>query len=409
MMSAKMNVPELRFGEFSGEWEEKRLGSISEKISDGIHSTPEYAEDGLYYFVNGNNLVNGKIRITNNTKKVNEEEYLKHKRQLGDNTILLSINGTIGNLAFFNNEKIVLGKSACYINIDEEKTNKYFINDILKTSTVQNFFYSEVTGSTIKNLSLSTIKNTKLSLPSKPEQEKIASFLSSVDSKIEQLSKKRTLLEQYKKGVMQKIFSQELRFKEDDGSEFPEWVEKKLGDTLEVVVDNRGKTPPTTDFGIPLIEVNAIGNKEINYLKVSKYVTENTYKKWFRKYLKDGDILFSTVGQTAICSIYDESVKAVIAQNIIGLRFVNELNLFMYYLLTEIKNHHKFKRIEMGAVQPSIKVSQMIHINFYIPSLKEQTKIATFLSSLDKKIELTDKEFNATKEFKKGLLQKMFV
>ena len=131
------NVPKLRFKEFSGEWEEKKLEQLSTKISDGIHSTPEYNEDGDYYFVNGNNLKNGVIILDENTKRITKEEYLKYYRELTNQTILMSINGTIGNLAFYNNENIILGKSACYININDIFTNKYFIsNQITDLSTL---------------------------------------------------------------------------------------------------------------------------------------------------------------------------------------------------------------------------------------------------------------------------------
>lgn len=233
-MSFTCKEPKLRFPEFHGEWVEKKLEEISEKISDGIHSTPEYNEDGIFHFINGNNLVNGKILITDDTKRVSEKEYLKYKKPLGENTILLSINGTIGNLSFFNDEKVVLGKSACFINIDETLVNKFFVNDVLKTDYIQNFFYSEVTGSTIKNLSLSTIKNTKLFIPSKLEQEKIASFLTAVDTKIEQLVNKSKTLEKYKKSAIQELFSQTLRFKADDGSEFPKWGGKTIGRSYSI-------------------------------------------------------------------------------------------------------------------------------------------------------------------------------
>ncbi|RYZ26175.1 MAG: restriction endonuclease subunit S, partial [Chitinophagaceae bacterium] len=111
-------VPRLRFAEFqdSGEWEEKKLENLCNKISDGIHTTPIYDEEGDFYFINGNNLIAGQIYVDEKTKRVSEQEYQKHKKELSQNSILLSINGTIGNIASYKNEKVVLGKSACYIN-----------------------------------------------------------------------------------------------------------------------------------------------------------------------------------------------------------------------------------------------------------------------------------------------------
>ncbi|XOB63571.1 restriction endonuclease subunit S [Campylobacterota bacterium DY0563] len=209
-MMQKIFSQKIRFKKADGsdypKWEEKKLVEISLKISDGIHSTPTYDDKGLHYFINGNNLEDGKIEIDEKTKKVSEKEFLKHRRELDNTTILLSINGTIGKLAFYDNEKVLLGKSACYINIDEKQAVKYFIYNVIKTQNIQSFFYSELTGSTIKNLSLNTVKNTKINLPSLEEQTKIANFLSSLDTKISQNKKALKETQKFKKALLQKMF-----------------------------------------------------------------------------------------------------------------------------------------------------------------------------------------------------------
>ena len=201
-------VPKVRFSEFrdTDEWEEKELELLSLKVSDGIHTTPVYDNNGEYYFINGNNLVGGIISMDENTKKVSEEEYKKHKKDLSQNTILLSINGTIGNISVYSNEKVILGKSACYINIDENNSNRNFIINFLQTEKVNKYFDSEVTGSTIKNLSLKTIKNTIIDLPSKQEQQKIADCLSSLDEFISAQRQRVEALELHKKGLLQGLF-----------------------------------------------------------------------------------------------------------------------------------------------------------------------------------------------------------
>ena len=255
----------------------------------------------------------------------------------------------------------------------------------------------------------SHLKTLRIKLPSLKEQQKIALFLTNVDNWIENLKKQKENLDKYKKGLMQKIFSQEIRFKEKNGKDFPNWEVKKLHNMLSMVIDNRGKTPPIASSGISLIEVNALGGKEINYSKVAKFVIEETYKNWFRKHLQKNDVLFSTVGATALCAMYTHDRVAVVAQNIVGLRFENENPHFMYYLLTESKNNHKFKRIQMGAVQPSVKVSQMVKISFEVPSLHEENKIADFLTSVDKVIESKQQQITLAENWKKGLMQKMFI
>lgn len=196
-----------------------------------------------------------------------------------------------------------------------------------------------------------------------------------------------------------------LRFRGFSG----EWEEKKLKDILETIIDNRGKTPPVQDHGIPLIELNALGDKHIYYNKVSKFVSDKTFNDWFRKHISKGDTLFTTVGQTAFCSIYAGDNKAGIAQNVVGLRPNNSCtNDFLYYLLIEPRNNHKFKKIEMVAVQPSVKVSQMIHLKFRLPSKDEQEKIAGFLGEVDQKIEGLQKEKELLEKYKKGMMQKIF-
>ena len=114
IMNEETLVPKLRFSGFDDDWKEVSLIEISEKIGDGMHATPKYADNSDYYFINGNNLDNKNIVINDNTKCVPLEEYEKHKINF-KNTILISINGTIGNLAYYNGETVILGKSACYI------------------------------------------------------------------------------------------------------------------------------------------------------------------------------------------------------------------------------------------------------------------------------------------------------
>jgi type I restriction enzyme S subunit len=201
-------VPKLRFPEFreAGKWEKRQLSKLTTKISDGIHTTPIYDENGEYGFINGNNLLNGDILIDEKTKRVNFGEFNKHKKPLDDNSILMSINGTIGNLAFYRNEQVILGKSACFININEKLVNKFFIYNLLQTDEVKNFFTSELTGSTIKNLSLTTIKNVELLIPELLEQQKIADCLTSIDELVTTQTQKIETLKAHKKGLMQQLF-----------------------------------------------------------------------------------------------------------------------------------------------------------------------------------------------------------
>lgn len=167
----------------NGNWKIVRLEDVTTIIGDGLHGTPEYDEFGDYHFINGNNLQNGKIVITESTKKSSEHEYLIHKKNLNNRTILVSINGTLGNVAIYEGEKVFLGKSACYINVDEN-VDKYFVRYVISSNIFQDYIHSLATGSTIKNVSLKLMRNFEFYLPSLNEQQKISGILKSLDDKI---------------------------------------------------------------------------------------------------------------------------------------------------------------------------------------------------------------------------------
>jgi len=186
-------------GEIPVCWDVVKLEDITSKISDGIHTTPKYVDKSDCFFINGNNLNNGRIQIVDSSKCVDEIEFLKHKRDLDLNTVLISINGTIGNIAFYNGEKVILGKSAAYIKCSNLTTKKFIFYQ-LQSERVNRYFAKELTGTTIKNLSLKTLKNTPLSFPPLPEQQKIADILTTVDDKLENIESQIAEYTNLKKG-----------------------------------------------------------------------------------------------------------------------------------------------------------------------------------------------------------------
>ncbi|WP_179991174.1 MULTISPECIES: restriction endonuclease subunit S [unclassified Acinetobacter] len=195
------------------EWESTTLAECTHRIGDGLHGTPQYVENGEYHFVNGNNLIDGEIVIKESTKSVNSLEFEKHKRDLGENTLLLSINGTIGNLAFYQNEKIILGKSACYLNFNE-KMNRDFGYILLSSEFFIQYAHEVATGATIKNVPLKGVRNYQFLLPSLEEQVEIVAKVkqllalgSTIEQKIEVAQKRVNLLTQ---SILAKAFSGEL-------------------------------------------------------------------------------------------------------------------------------------------------------------------------------------------------------
>ena len=177
-----------------------RLGEIVSILGDGIHGTPNYDISGNYYFVNGNNLNNGKIEIKPDTKKINQSEYEKYKKELNNNTVFVSINGTLGNIAFYENEKIILGKSACYFNLIKNEM-KIYIYWLIKTKYFLDYANEEATGTTIKNVSLAAMRNFPIPLPPLAEQKRIVIAIEKFMPLIEEYGKKETQL----KAINEKI------------------------------------------------------------------------------------------------------------------------------------------------------------------------------------------------------------
>ena len=170
-----------------------------------------------------------------------------------------------------------------------------------------------------------------------------------------------------------------------------EWKTYKLGDLIECIIDNRGKSAPISISNYqPIIEINALGQREVNYDVIRKYVSKETYDTWFRAgHPKIGDILFSTVGTIGLTSLMTQDVGCI-AQNIIALRVNDKLlnNQYLYYFLNNKTTKINLNNLNIGGVQPSIKLPHLLNMPISLPPLTEQKRIADILSAIDDKIEL---------------------
>ena len=191
-------------------WEEKLLKELTSEIGDGLHGTPKYSDDGRYYFVNGNNLENGIIEIKGNTKRVGLEEYEKYKIDLNSSTVLLSINGTIGKTAFYEGEPIILGKSACYINVLPTLL-KEFLRYFLLSGVFVNYANRNSRQATIINLGLKEIRNMPIPLPPLSEQQQIVTRLDNLSANIkaleENLEKTISECDALKQALLREVFA----------------------------------------------------------------------------------------------------------------------------------------------------------------------------------------------------------
>ena len=311
----------------------------------------------------------------------------------------MTVRAPVGAIAFSNIHSCI-GRGVCAI----RNTNNFIYHYLIK---LENSWEKISQGSTFTAVNSNDIKKLQLILPNIQEQEKIANFLSSVDKKISLTEEKLELFREYKKGVMQKIFSQELRFKDSNGNDYPEWEEKRLGDILEeynekTTINNQYLTLSSTATGIYLQE--EYFNRQIASTNNIGY-----------KILKKDQLVFSPqnlwLGNININTKYDIGMVSP-SYKIFNLK--NNIILVNYFknLIRTPKMLEEYKNAsEQGAsiVRRNLDMNQFNNIYIQLPCYEEQQKIADFLSSIDNKIESIEKKLEGLKEFKKGLLQQMFV
>ena len=381
-------------------WSVKKLGDICIKIGDGIHTTPQYTDNSDFYFINGNNIQNGKIAITQDTKNITETEYLKYKQELSLNTLLMSINGTIGSLAFYKDEKVLLGKSAAYLNFTN-RSIQTFIYFYLQTNLVKIKLYSELTGSTIKNLSLASLRALKILLPPLPEQEKIAGILSCWDDGIEKLSALIEKKKIQKKALMQQLLTGKHRLK---GFSTP-WHEVRLEDIATITtgtskaqyIDESGDYF-VVDMGSVSNEATLIAKKrtsyDVDFLNVNDIIMP-------KDDIGGGNI----IGK---CIIVSENRKYILGDHVFKIVIKNNFPLFICLKINSFEINKYMKRCATGSAQLGLSKKDVSKCLLYIPSdLAEQKAIAEILSKADEEIELLNKKLEAFKQEKKALMQQL--
>lgn len=401
-------VPKLRFKEFSDEWEERKLEEYYPFIRNGFVgvATPYYCENGIKY-LQSNNIHDGKIN-EKILKYITREFHEKNKKnELKEDDILMVQSGHAGECAVVGKKYAGSNCHALIILSSNKKSNSYFTSFYLNSVKGQKSLFSLLTGNTITHILASDIKKHKLFFPSFQEQEKIANFLSSIDEKISLTEEKLELFREYKKGAMQKIFSQELRFKDSEGNDYPEWEERKLGEISEVK-DGTHDSPKYVSNGFPLVTSKNVKNgkidlNEVNYISKEDFDIINKRSK-----VSKGDILMGMIGTIGNLAIVDREDFAI--KNVALIKEKSDLkNNFLIYLLQSCVFYKKIALLNEGGTQKFISLGNIRNLLFFIPTLEEQQKIADFLSSIDSKIESIEKKLEGLKEFKRGLLQQMFV
>lgn len=374
-MSEVKNIPDG--------WIETTLLDVTSHLGDGLHGTPNYSDDGEYYFINGNNLKDGKIEIKPETKKCSIEEYTKYKKNLNDRTILVSINGSLGYFAYYNNEKCFLGKSACYFNV-KENIDKRFIGYQIRSQYFQKYIERLAGGTTIKNVSLKTMREFPFLIPNDvQEQKSIASILTAFDDKIELLQAQNKTLEEMAQTIFKEWFG-----KYGFDSELPEdWSLKTLKDVCLKITDGTHSTVIDNSEGsCYLLSCKNIKNGQViinqNDRKIDKETLAQLRKRTGLQY---NDLLVTTVGTIGeVAMIREEDINYELQRSVAIIR--PNLEKISPEFLYQFSRSHLFQHqaisLADGSVQTCLFLGAINMIEIVIPPrtlMLEFEKIASYI------------------------------
>ena len=426
-----MVAPKLRFKEFDGDWTSSDFSKASVQIIDGDRGfnypkSDDFYDDEFCLFLNAGNVTKQGFNFENTQFITKNKDSSLRKGKLERNDLVITTRGTVGNVAYFNDSvsfKNMRINSGMVIARCQKNVLADFINQFLNSDLFEKWLDKNAFGSAQPQLTVKLLNSIDLNYPSKPEQTKIASFLSAVDEKISQLTQKHALLSQYKQGMMQKLFNQEIRFKADDGSEFGEWEEVKFSGIFNFHQTNSYSRALLAEYGeIMNIHYGDIHTKFSMLFDVNKesvpFLNDevDTSKIAKEQFLKVGDLViadasedYKDIGKSIeVISLNNQKVVAGLHTYI--ARPVKPFALgFCGYMMQTFPVREQIKKLATGISVLGISKTNLGKVELKVPSLEEQTKIANFLSAIDQKIEVVVQQIEQAKTWKKGLLQQMFV
>jgi len=425
-----MNKPKLRFKEFSDEWasykvEELISSGFIAKPMDGNHGelhpkSEDYVQDGIP-FVMANDIRDGDIDL-NHCHQISRKQAdsLQKGFSIVDD-VLLTHKGTVGETAIVKNittDYIMLTPQVTYYRVtNKNKLNHIFLRKYFQSQIFQRKLAILSSGGTRAYIGITEQRKLLVNLPSLAEQEKISSFLSELDQKIFLLNKKYELLLTYKKGLMQKLCNKEIRFKDDEGREYPNWEQKTLGDIGTFQTSSIDKLTKENESKIFLVNyMNVYRHENINNQSIKTYPIVSAKDSQIQSCnLKKGDILFTPSSETPD----DIGHSVVISEDLVGAVYSYHLMRFRPKIKIGISYSHYFcntqdvlsqlTKLATGATRFTISVKSFSSIKVSLPCLEEQEKIASLLISIDNKIAHARKQLELNKMYRQGLLQQMFV
>ena len=393
------------------QWQEVRLGDITSIIGDGLHGTPNFDVNGECFFINGNNLNDGQIIIKKDTKKVSSIECAKYKKDINEKTILISINGTLGNMALYRGENIMLGKSACYLNF-KDNVSRNFMRYVIINNDFQRYLNISATGTTILNVSLKAIRDFTFLLPPLTIQQKIAEILSSFDDKIDLLHRQNKTLESLALTLFRHYFI--------DNPKRDEWEEKPLSEIAEIQNGYAFKNSDYTERGMETYEVLKMGHIEsgggLRYFPKAHYVKINDkMTKWV---LNEDDIVLAmtdmkdSLGILGYPAMVDKSNYYVLNQRVARIYlkskddFLHNYFLFLYLSLQE--NIQKLQSLANGGVQVNLSTEAIKNFTITIPPLEFQSQNNQAFINIIKKYKNNRKQIQNLQAMRDIILKAIF-
>lgn len=407
-----MIAPKLRFSEFKDDWSNALLGELSD-IKTGPFGSTLHQED---YVKVGTPIITvehlGEVSLTTQNLPLvsNEDKKRLNSYILKEGDLAFSRVGSVDRCAIITNNEEGWLFSGRILRVRPNKSiiEPKFLMYVLKTEETKFRIRSVAVGQTMPSLNTEILKNFSVDISNnRQEQTKIAEFLSAVDDKISQLSRQLELLNEYKKGVMQKIFSQEIRFKNDNGDDFGEWEEVLLNSVCDVR-DGTHDSPKYVKEGYPLVTSKNLKDGKLDLTDISLISQTDFDNINKRSKVHAGDIIFGMIGTIGNPVLLKESNFAI--KNVALIKERNELlNKFLIHFLNSSLFDRQVKVLNAGNTQKFLSLNQIRNLSVPKPTIQEQEKIAEFLTAIDEQIDHTTAQLTHTKQWKKGLLQQMFV
>ena len=412
-----MIVPKLRFSEFKGKWFKKKIGDFIVNHVGGASFTPnDFVKESNFEVIPKKAIMSGGKLILDkeNPTFSSEDFYQNNLKNTIDKSYLVTTlrdlvpsGPSIGFIVSFDDDKKYILAQGVYGFRIKDDLNRNFLIQFSNTSKFRTIMQSKMVGSTQVHIRNQDYFDTEIYKPCLEEQTKIAEFLSVVDDKISQLSRQLELLNQYKKGVMQKIFSQEIRFKNDNGEDFAGWQTVKLGNYL---IKYDKKTTENNQYPVLTSSRNGIffqkdyfAGQDVSSSDTTGY---NIVPFGYFTYRHMSDDLIFKFNINNIC-------ENGIVSTLYPVFTVDEKYLNSQFLQTILNEGNEFKNFaimqKQGGSRTYMYFSKLSELMITIPELKEQEKIAEFLTAIDERIDHTTAQLTHTKQWKKGLLQQMFV